>query len=417
LGRTALLAAAFYFVIASHYVFKSVCGALVVKKFGAKGIPRIDALESVLAVVLCVLVLSSRRLKARFSSLVAFAAFVSICVLVSFPVCYASEGFQRPALVLFYIAGGALVSMGVYCVWMLLTATVVTSITKHITVFGAGAQLAVVTSGFVTKAMLPRVSVPSLALLVAAGYVVGFALVVIAARRYQCFGGELRQYFCADRLARGHPIRSLWEVLRSRYTRLLALVILAQTAFGQIIRWRIYEFSQRSETVEEAVSMLSTFFQYSGYACLAAQLVVVPLAFRFVTPRYGLLVQPAIGVCSLFLLAGASTATGLYLAVAVFTSFDYTLNNCMRESLLIPTPLSVKVHLKSALALLVPKAGVIVSSAVILLLSQAGGYGWVTAMACVVVVWVAAAWQLLRAYSRLSAGTQWSAAASVDEMD
>ncbi len=366
MSQICVLTMAFFFVIASQYLYRSGTAPLIVKAFGAKGIPAIELASIVLAALVAFIIARSRRLKWRLSLVLSGVCGVCILQMMFFPVVF---GLLREAKILLVIASlsGSVVSWcGNYAVWMLLTATTHKPTTLQMTVFGTGAQVGVVLSGSLARCVEGETSVANLAPVAGLGYVVAFVLIGLAIRKFRCFGASALEV--ASPPLGKFPLSSLWRFGKLSYFEFLALAIICQVAFGDLLQWSIYCQMEHTPTVAAAGALLARFYQYSGVVCLGAQVLIVPLAYRVITPRYGLLIQPLLGILSVVSLAILASATGILWSVASYRSLEYTLNNCMREALYSPLPTSMKIHQKPVLAILAPRLGKCLAAVVILVL-------------------------------------------------
>jgi hypothetical protein len=400
LGRVAVLAAAFFCVIGAHYVMKSAYGALTVKAVGARGIPAITLITTITTLGVTFLVLGSHWVQVRFSVLTAMLGGSAVLVLALFPLLWVHVG-GFPSLVVLFLASSAALAVGVYSVWTLLTAVVARLNWLHMTLFGAGAQIGVVTSTSMTQLLLGVIPVHWLPTVAAAGYLLAALLVMLSASRFSCYG-QTAGFHQWNAFRNGSPLgRDILAFARSPYLRLLALVILAQTIMGDAIQWRIYKATEATDDVQSAAAMLSQFYQYIGLACLATQVAVVPLAFRFLTPRYGILIQPLLGLVAAALLGFMGAPSAILVVVALYSSLDYTLNNCMRESLYGPLPIETKVYPRAVISMAFPRFGSMVASMLMLGCGSFGNGFWTIVLLLVGIAWLVPAWHAGQIYGRI----------------
>ncbi len=397
LTRTLLLGSAFLFLITSHYVFKAVDRALTISLFGSKGIPLIDLGEASIALLLCFLILKYKRFSRRLSSAIAVSALASIGGLILFAICSPWTTHQPAAVVLLHLAGSALLSCSLYSVWMVMTCTVVERPAIYITLFATFPQLGVIGSSTWIQRLDSTIHPVTLLYTVAVGYSVGLTIVVLAMRTLSCSGGSLSEYVGLNGNETEKPF-SLPRLLRDPFVRLFSLAVILQVAFTDLLRWNIYKEAERSATVHSMTQVLANFYEYSGYITLGFQLVVVPLMFATVTPRYGLIILPLAGMLASGSLLFTSGDTVVPLVIILYSSLDYTVNNCMRESLFLPLPLQTKVQSKSLISMFAAKLGVIAGSSVILISLKSGRLGWVIGAFAILAFWTWAAIKVLRLY-------------------
>ena len=412
---TGVLALAFFLIIGAHYVFKASCGSMLVERYGPSGVPMADLLEAVLAIGVVIPVLSSSRLRVRLSAILGVAAALAVFILSLAPMVPRQAQAYDFALFATFLAGGLLISLSNYSVWMLLTATVEQRTGLHVTVFGAGAQVAMILASFGVEKLLDYTTPAKLLWLVAVGYAAAWAILLAGVRRFRCVAGRSTEFAAlALRNRDAIGLTGVLTVLRSPYLRLLCLVIIAHITFGQAMRWRVYEQASASDTVSGAAAMLTVFYRYSGFAALGAQLILLPLAFRFVKVQRGLFIQPAIGILSLALLLQSTSPEAIFASIAVFTSVDYTINKAMSEVLYIPLPIHVKVQVKSVIAMLVPKLGAMIASALILSFGADRLDLWAGTLCAVAVVWTAAAALALQYYRKIQSNVTLERYESID---
>lgn len=412
-----LLMLAYALVIASHNTLKTVSNSAMIATFGASKLPWAGLAGTGLMFAFCTIVILCKTLHTKLSRIVGLGAALALCIVVTFPALHAVPGLGSLLTVLFYLSGDVLVYLGLYCVWMLLTSAAGDNPFRNMTIFGMGPQLSALAAMLAIRSALPQINVYSLSYVIAAGYLIAFFVIVMGICKFRCYGLAESDFMPEGQNGRSLSFRSLWLVARIPYLRLLAIVIITDTAFAAALRWQVYRAAEYAGATNGVAMFVSTFYLYIGYAALAAQLVLVPLAFRFLTPRYGLLLLPMLGLVAVLTRSYSASTTSLLVSVALFSSIDYTVNNCMRETLYIPLPLHVKVHLKAALALLIPKIGDVIGSGLILLLGNTGIRTWTVSMAAVLGVWIAAAWLTLKVYRGLSTRVMAETAEAVDKIE
>ena len=412
--RTVILGTAFFLAIGGHYAFKSYWGASIVVALGARGVPQLRVIEASVVLVAASTIFYSRWFHARLSFVIGGVAALGIAVLLTYPIIWPSHRFV--SLLVLTLAGSVLNVASVYCLWMLFTSTVVSRLGRNITVFGAGAQLAMLASSSAAKAVSEAGYVSWLCISAGIAYLVAFAVIAYAMRRFSCYGSSAVSIVRPERAPRRTPLSALVELLRLSYLRLIAGVILVHLAFKAGLNWNVYKVAEQAETVDAASHMLATYYQYSSVACLMAQVVLVPLAFRFLTPRWGLFVLPLVGGACVAFVNIAELPTAIFLWLALFASTDFTVNNCMREALFVPMPLDLKVYGKSMLAMAVPTIGGLLAAAFVLGLSYMPQGMEVAAMIAILAVWLECVRRLSRMYSKVRRGQFDQRLSSVDEV-
>jgi hypothetical protein len=301
---------------------------------------------------------------------------------------------------------------------MLQTSTVVKKQWLYMTAFGAAPQVAMILSTSATRDYLPRMNVEHMPVLASLGYIGAFALIVYAMARFPCAGGAGQLFAGVPPAARAggvsSPMQDFLHVVRLPYLRLLVLVSLCHAVFGDVSRWKAYLLMETSPGVKEAATLLAQFYQCTGVAALAVQLTLVPLAFCLLTPRWGLMLQPLVGAVAAIFISATQSATGLFVSLALYASFDYTVNSCMRESLYVPLPLHMKVRTKSVMAMIVPRVSGLVSSGTVVVVSMFRPQIVPWVMAGLLGLWGLAAIGVKREYAKVGAAPLSDVAQSAD---
>lgn len=418
--RTGVLAAAFFLAIGSHYLIKTACNAMIVTHFGAKGIPQLSMIEAALALGLSLSVVSARSVRVRLSSLVGAIATIAILVLASAPYLLRPPLPQATVVVSLYLCGIVLNTVSMYCVWMLQTSTVVSKQWLYMTAFGAAPQVAMIISTSATRYYLPRMNVEYLPTIGSLGYIGAFALIVYAVARFPCAGGSARLLVSERHVNEAgclsYPMRDFLDVFRLPYLRLLVAVSVCQAVFSGVSRWKAYLLMDTCPGVKDAAMLLAQFYQYTGVAALIVQLTVVPLAFRLLTPKWGLMLQPLMGAVAAAFITVTESATGLFASLALYASFDYTVNNCMRESLYVPLPLHVKVKTKSVMSMIVPRVSVVVSAGAVIVVSMCRPQIVPWVMGALIAFWSVVVFGIERQYAAVGTAPLTDVAESADEV-
>lgn len=416
--KTLLLGAGYLLIISAHYVLRPGVEAILVKSFGADHVPLAAFFRDIIALPVTLIVLISGRQSVRLSRCIAVIAAACCSVLGLVALVGVALPHKGLAFVL-YLATGVLVNTGVYCSWMLFTSTVVTKSWLHFAIFGGGAQLGVIGASTLAKEIATNWPVENLLWLGAVAYVVAYTIILSAATKFTCLGGEPSE-FAPFRVERGTGGRLILDSIRRivavPYTRLLCLAILLQVIVGEAIRWHVFVQADRVATVAETAKLLSRFNQQMGFGSLTAQVLLVPLAFWLVTVRWGLLIQPLIAALAVLALTGGDSVTVVFATVAIYICFEYTLNNCMREALYIPLPLPVKVRLKAVLAILVPNVGHMIGSAIVFGFAALPKPSWCFSVQSIILCWLVATCGISRLYSRLALQRCTQRASSADDV-
>lgn len=195
----------------------------------------------------------------------------------------------------------------------------------------------------------------------------------------------------------------------------MAGLIAAQIAFRQSLQWRIFSHAGQVASTAETVSIsLAIFYRWQGILSLLAQCLLVPLVFRFVNLRVAIYLQPSFGILAIACAALATDASFLMGLIALYSSLDYTVNNCVRESFFITHSTATKIFAKSWLAILLPKVGSMIGSATLLMVNVFGLASWYIWGAIFCVGGLLAA-RRLAALQRGDRNRQWVLQESVDE--
>lgn len=400
-GRVALVSSVFFLVFVAHYLFKSAVVALVVTEFGARGVPWTDLLEASLSLAIVIVLLTSSWLRSRYSTIIALLACISIGILIAFPTISEFRPIKGSALVCLYLAGSVLVLVGVYCGWMLLTSIVRGVGWLEFAIVGACAQIGVIVATLIADSLNVNFGSMAIVLSSAAVYFAAFFLIVVALRVFSCSGTEEAKFLSVQQVPEGISLQSISAFLKTPYFRALSLLMICQSCFGGGIQWNLYTLAETTESASAATELLSSFYRVTGIACLVAQLVFVPAAFFWITLRRGLFILPVVSCVAFVVIAFPLSAQAIFILVATYKTLDYTVNNCMKEAIMIPTPLRAKVQLKAVLSLFVSRLAAGISASLVLVFSHVGHTGWVLAMGLVLLGWWLSAARCLRIYDRL----------------
>jgi len=391
---------AFFLAIGSHYFFKAASGGLATKSLGAKGLAELRIIEAGIAILFVVLVLRVRWHRARLSTVILSFCGAGALFLLSLPVLLQAFGASYWLLSIMILSGALLNEISVYGSWVLITTCVGKRPLHQIAAFGVGGQVAMLLTSTAIPSLLKSYSVGTLCTFSGIGYVFAFGLLGIGMRAFAGRGIRLESqtYWQAD------PIKGILgdtlSAVRISYLRALSTVIICTLIFKAGLNWNIYLLAESAPDVKTAVVLLAGFYKYSSIACIGAQVVLVPLAFRFVTPKWGLFILPFVGFAALGSVYLSTGYVTLFLGLALFGSLDYTVNNCMRESLFVRMPLHAKVHVKSVMALLVPKCGNLCGAGLVLGLTHLPSGARALVLGAVAIGWCAAAWQVRYHYVR-----------------
>jgi AAA family ATP:ADP antiporter len=414
LGRLTHLTVAFFMVITALYVVRPASGALVVKSTGAIGMPGLALATSATIVLVSLLFVSSDWLRLRLSIVVGSVALLGLVVLALFPFLWQASGQSRWCLYFLLLSLSVVTSAATYCVWMLLTTIVIAIRWYHVTVFGLGAQIGAILGAGLSQLLMKTVAVYVLPAIAAGGYTVGFALIIIAIVKYRCYGTLSIPLLQPDVNRRRVILNDVLCILRNPYLRLLVLVICAQVVLADSIQWRLYILADSAKNIGAAAGLLARFYQYQGYFSIGVQLLVVPVVFRVLTPRFGIVLQPVLAVVAVILLGLSEGAVVISAIVAAYKGLDYTLNNSVREALYSPLPLVTKVYPRALLAMAVPRVGVMLASALMLAFGMLGNCVWTAVLVGIAATWLGLAVVIGRLYYRLQGTTVVESASSVD---
>jgi ATP/ADP translocase len=305
-------------------------------------------------------------------------------------------------IVAFYLAGGILLTVSIYAVWMLMTATVVNRSWMYFTIFGAFAQVGVIVSTHLSARLIDTWSLYRIEGLAGAGYLLAACLLTAASALFSCRGmgekaaAELKLQMSTSTL------KNLKQILHSPYTRLILLFMIFHAISSQALKWMIFKDVESAQTAAETAKALARFFGMSGYASLATQLALVPLAMRHLGAGKALIILPLFAAGSLLAIALGSPEMTLPIALACYISVEYTLDNCVREALFIPLPLVIKVKMKAVFSFIVPKMAAIAGSIYILYGSRITRVLWLVCLFGMIAIWGVLAARIARKYSQVA---------------
>jgi hypothetical protein len=398
--KTLLLGTSFLLFISSLYFFSTVIDSIVINKFGAQGIPIMELIKFIVSFAICGLVLYSRKISNNFSIFIACLSFISFSILIYFSLNYSPSGFSTMAVVMLYVSGSLLINLGLYCVWMLMTSIVKISEGIYLSLFGALPQIGVIISTYLLKNNLSTEQPNKIIIYGCLGCFVAFCIIFFAMRRYGCISYTLNDFSKIEKSVLKNPFRTSIKFISIPYIRLICLIILFQVMFGDIMMWQVYKMAENAGNINSTTKLLADFFQYTGWIALFSQLVFVPLSFKFLTTKYGLFVLPLIGLFSFLSISTYPYSSIIFITIAAYRSLDFTLNNCMRESLFIPLPLKSKVYLKVIIAILIPRIAKLFSSLTLLLINNKEFSVWVFVMIVILFTWIWSAFGASNLYSR-----------------
>ncbi|HEX3150053.1 MAG TPA: hypothetical protein VHR66_18395 [Gemmataceae bacterium] len=416
--RTVTLGLAGFFLIGSFNITQTAINSLVLNTFGPEGIPLADLFKAGTATLFCAIVLYQRKLRVKLSRVVIGLNSLAMVYLLIFPLLqHLLPGLRQTLVLALALNGSALITSGIYSVWMLFTTVVPGAKTKHFTLFSVFLQVAAVAAVYLIRYLLATHNISELLRYGASGYAVAYSLVGIAMLRYSGVGGRLADFAEIEDKAAQQPLRAIAGAFSRPYLRGLFLVIILDVAFGSMVAWRVFRLAAQEHAVEDVALLLNRYGEYVSWGALLSQLVAVPFFFHVLTPRYGLLVLPTAGMLVVTAVGLGVPAAAAIPIVATYTALDYTVNNCMRESLYMSLPLTVKVHFKSVFAFLAPRAGSVCGSLLLLAASRWGLWLWFAALVVVGTMWVLVAWRVLRFYGIYSAeGAKQVQVATIDEI-
>lgn len=380
---------------------KSASGALQVQSLGPKGIPMMTLIINTTSLGVAFMIIVSHRIQVRLSAIVRTVAALSVVILASFPFVWKLTDGALGTLVVLSLANSAAVTLGIYSVWTLLTSVVPRLEWYHLTVFGAGAQLGVCVSTSLVRRYVHIIPVQWWLPVAASAYVIGFCLIVIGMSKcpsYGCTAILKQEEFVRPKSA---LVSDLKAIIMLPYMRYILLLMVAQSVLSDAVQWRIYLAAGAAASAGDAAAVLARFYQYTGLLSLGVQLLAVPLAFYILRPRFGILIQPVFALIAVGCMAVTTSPAVVMVIAAAYNSVDYTLNNCMRESLYGPLPLDMKVYSRSLVVMGAPRLGSILSAGLMLAIGGTGGMLWNGTLAIASLLWLVPALKAARIYGQL----------------
>lgn len=192
-----------------------------------------------------------------------------------------------------------------------------------------------------------------------------------------------------------------------RYPRILLGLAITISGMGAIVKWVFFRIGELNYlSLDARTGYFASSYLSIALITLGAQIFVVPYVLTRFGAGRGLQFLPLATLGGLIVVATLRTASSLSWATLIFMAFDYTVNQCSRELLYVPTPTEIRFKTKQYVDTAGRQSGVILANGVILLLLavHAPAVALYAVVAFLATGWFALATVARSAHHRLIAG-------------
>ena len=205
-------------------------------------------------------------------------------------------------------------------------------------------------------------------------------------------------------------------VFRTRYLLLMALMLMltnwvnttGEYILGNIVKHHAGDLiaaGQSGGLTEGQIigDFYSKYFTYVNILSLVLQLFVVSRIVKYLGTAWAVMILPFISLGAYNILAFVPTLTFVLMAKVAENSTDYSLNNTVRNMLLLPCTYEEKFSAKQAIDSFFVRMGDVLSAALVFFgtnIMQLSPQMFAAVNAVLVVVWLALAWRVGRIYTR-----------------
>jgi AAA family ATP:ADP antiporter len=201
-------------------------------------------------------------------------------------------------------------------------------------------------------------------------------------------------------------------VIRDRYLRLIAVLVLLLNAVNSVGEYLLGRFvSQSAQALPAAAQgkfigqFYADYFSWVNLLGFLIQTFLVSRIFKFIGVRGALFILPLIALSGYSLLATVPVLAIVRIAKILENATDYSLNNTVRHALFLPTSREAKYKGKAATDTFFARAGDVMHAGIVLagmqLSLSVSGFAAVNFL--LVGLWLAVAVAIFRAHKRLSA--------------
>lgn len=346
---TALLFVCLFLMLTFQISTKTVRQSTFIDSLGAEKLPLVYLLVAVLSYpVLRPYYRFAERF--RIHQLVAISSLAVAGILVGFWALYQFPYTWVP--VVFYVTSSIVYAMMVSQFWSLANHVFDARQARRLFgVVGAGALLGGIAGGQLAR-LASSLFGTSSTLLIAAGVLVGVALLMTALRKYHA-ETETREYEAKlDKLDRARG--GLGTVLQSPLLKAIAVLTILTVMVSQIVDLQFnWAVEQTVTGLDQQTAFFGNFFSIMGIAALLFQLVFTARIHRILGVMFAVRVLPvtmALGTGALIFSAGMLPAALIGAALLLKLSesgLRYSLDQATRELLFLPVPSQARLKAKA----------------------------------------------------------------------
>ncbi|MBX5496614.1 MAG: translocase [Bryobacteraceae bacterium] len=355
-GATALLLGLNVFVLlASYYLLKTIREALILAEAGAQVKSYASAVQAVL-LLLAVPAYGLVASKVNRTKLISLVTGFFISNLLLFYV-FGKAGFNEG--VVFFLWVGIFNNFVVAQFWAFANDLYTEEQGKRLfPVIGVGTSLGAVLGAWGAKRLFGPLDAYQIMLLASAGLIIYIGLTILINRRESAAPASRQRQLAAKPLGSEGGFQL---VLRSRYLRMIALLILVLNVVNTTGEFLIGDLVLRAAEAEVGAGddlegqrkafvgrFYGDFFFWVNTVSLLIQMFAVSRVFRYIGVRGALFVLPLIALGGYSLLAFYPMLAIVRGAKILENSTDYSLQNTIRHALFLPTSREAKYKAKAA---------------------------------------------------------------------
>ncbi|MFP9099526.1 hypothetical protein ACLI09_10755 [Flavobacterium sp. RHBU_24] len=381
--RSIMLSVIFFLTMVVHYIYKAGIGGLLIKTFSAMKTPWFDIGDALLAIILVILIFILRTKKVKISKSISYISLLFNVVLISATPLW-DEG--NIILIIVGLIGNILIFIATYNIWMLVISTAFKKSWITLSIVGMGAQLGVYVGAYIGQVMVVNIK-EEIPALIGGMYIIIFLLITRCIKKFSCEGTKFDGFYPEE----AQKVNTIEQQLKkgfSPYIKTLLFLILIGSVFGRSINWLVQQQADYKNTIEEASGFLADFYQSGAILSILCQLMITPIALKYLKDKRGLILQPILAILiPVFLLAKINISVNI-IFLMIFTAFDYTLYNSFKEKLWLHTPLVNKIYHKAIAALIIPKIAGVLNALSILIIAGYDYSIWIAYIIIISLIWL-----------------------------
>lgn len=349
--RTLLTALHLYLVIAAYLVLKSASKSLFLESFGARRLPQATILVALsVGLFVALYIRASRRVAAPVLISGTLALFVSNLLLF-----WGLDRIRWPWVYpVFYVWVGTYGVIVATQVWTLANEVFTTREAKRaFGVVGAGGIAGAISGGVLTGSLARAVGTANL-LLVAAGLLVGAIVLVRVLARHR-----LQVRTRTDDLPVPRQLRdSLRLVRNSPHLRLVAALVLVTALATKMVDWQFNAVAEEAFPQRDArTAFFGTFDAATGLIGLLVQSLLTSRLLILIGLGGTILVFPLALTAGTLALIPTLSLWAAVLARGSDGTLKHSIDRASRELVYLPVSRSIKTQVKSAIDMVVDRAG------------------------------------------------------------